>query len=171
MIIGDPYKFAFIIDIVDKWSDSHFLNGIFYYSINGRIIPEISEYLLNTTLNSDVYILTNDDLLKFSEPIHNPELFNLELSEVLERLYSSLRTDDLEGCYYKYSTMTMEDHGYYVFCIRSHEKIRFIAGKNELKSDTYIINPLDEVIIDKEIFDQYSQKFLNYCDLLFSKKE
>ena len=38
MIIGDPYKFAFWVDIVPSWNDdSAWINGIFCMLVNGKI--------------------------------------------------------------------------------------------------------------------------------------
>lgn len=39
MIIGDPYKIAVIVQVINEWSET-WINGVFMLTINGKIIPE-----------------------------------------------------------------------------------------------------------------------------------
>ena len=42
MIIGDPYKFSIMLDMVEEWNiDSSFYNGILFFSIDGKELCEI----------------------------------------------------------------------------------------------------------------------------------
>jgi len=41
MIIGNPYTFSIIIDIVDEWNiDKSFNNGLLFIGVNGVLIPD-----------------------------------------------------------------------------------------------------------------------------------
>ena len=39
MLIGNPDKFAFLLEIVPEWSDDTFINGMLYVFINGAQYP------------------------------------------------------------------------------------------------------------------------------------
>ena len=52
MIIGNPYTFSIIIDIVDEWNiDKSFNNGLLFIGVNGVLIPD---KILNATLNVEI---------------------------------------------------------------------------------------------------------------------
>ena len=55
MIIGNPYTFSIIIDIVDEWNiDKSFNNGLLFIGVNGVLIPD---KILNATLNVEIPVL------------------------------------------------------------------------------------------------------------------
>lgn len=83
MIIGDPYKFAFWIDIVPEWNDddSTWINGIFCLCINGKIYPCVA----TSTLNSEVPTLL-DGWYRYSMPYENEVLFQASKMDAVKNL-------------------------------------------------------------------------------------
>lgn len=134
MIIGDPYKFAFIIDEVSEWSNGSFRNGIFFVVINGILFPSEVE---NCTLNSDLYLFFEARPSSLVRMPANDKLFIMNKEELFNKLYDSLGSDEIYhdgrfsgslGEIFKFSTTTMEDQGYYLFSIRNENSLRFIAA-------------------------------------------
>ena len=57
MIIGDPYKFAVIIERVKDWNTTVDLNnGYFSLCVDGEIFPK---YIINALLKTSSYNLAN----------------------------------------------------------------------------------------------------------------
>ena len=59
MILGNPYKFAIIIQIIKQWNkeesaDNPFCNGVLLFCIDGNIY---TEEILTATLKTEVYML------------------------------------------------------------------------------------------------------------------
>ena len=69
MLIGNPDKFAFLLEIVPEWSDDTFINGMLYVFINGAQYPKT---LRTTTLSDDIYYLVDNS--SFIHPKINDEL-------------------------------------------------------------------------------------------------
>ena len=64
MIIGNPYTFSIIIDIVDEWNiDKSFNNGLLFIGVNGVLIPD---KILNATLNVEIPVL----IKKLENPVN-----------------------------------------------------------------------------------------------------
>lgn len=113
MIIGDPYKIAFWIDIVPKWNDddSTWINGIFSFCINGKIYPCVD----TSTLNSDLSALLNA-WHSCSMPCDNESLFHASKIDALRYLLKiTYPTIGEQSCKYKLSTQTIEDNDVYLF--------------------------------------------------------
>lgn len=72
MIIGNPYTFSIIIDIVDEWNiDKSFNNGLLFIGVNGVLIPD---KILNATLNVEIPVL----IKKLENPVNDMEIFSME---------------------------------------------------------------------------------------------
>ncbi len=59
MIIGDPYKFAILSEVINEWNiDDAFCNGVLLFCVNGDIYPkevvtalDTWKVMFNTALN------------------------------------------------------------------------------------------------------------------------
>ncbi|SHF25173.1 Imm42 family immunity protein [Vibrio gazogenes] len=143
MVIGDPHKFSFMIDIIDDWSSNGFISGLFYLSISGNVFPK---ELVNTTLNSELYIFfqKNESSL-LTKPINN-DLFKKNKFDAYKELYSITFPEDIdEDNNYIYSCRfgEIENNSCYIFSVSNGEFIR-ILGAN-----------VDDIIHDEEIKEIY----------------
>lgn len=72
MVIGNPYKFSIMVDVVDEWNmDKTFNNGLLFMGIDGKLImPEIS----TSTLNCELFQLIDN----LKNPQINENVFQME---------------------------------------------------------------------------------------------
>jgi hypothetical protein len=85
MIFGNPYKFAIHVDIVEDWCSDGFVEGLFFYMIDGSICPRT---LPNVSQNISFQIA---EIMRFSrmeefESRENPYYFNLPAKEAFQEL-------------------------------------------------------------------------------------
>lgn len=53
MILGNPDKFAIIMEVVSEWNiDQSFNNGTLIFFVNGKLYP--GDEIVNVTLNSEL---------------------------------------------------------------------------------------------------------------------
>lgn len=168
MIIGDPYKIAFWVDIVPKWNDdnSTWINGIFSFCVKGKIYPCID----TSTLNSDLSALLNT-WYSCSMPCDNKALFHASKIDALRNLWEI--TFPTIGCQdYRYilSTPTIEDNNVYLFILAHNNEVRILIATVPNNNGSLEIDEtkIDEVIIAKsEIrsmvseLDSYYQRIIN----------
>ena len=151
MIFGNPFKFAFFIDIVDEWSSNSFHNGYFAISIDGTLYPK------------DVRCSTLDDvlseILSDKSPLiilpENEILFNDNPEIAFEKIQDITFPDnsDIDNDYtYRVRATELEDAGYVLFVVRSIDKIKFLIG--EYCSETFKHNYVDEVVVDRKTINE-----------------
>lgn len=168
MIIGDPYKIAFWIDIVPKWNDddSTWINGIFSFCINGKIYPCVD----TSTLNSDLSALLNA-WHSCSMPCDNESLFHASKIDALRYLLKiTYPTIGEQSCKYKLSTQTIEDNDVYLFIFANKNEVRILIATvpnyngsleiDETKIDEVIIAKSEVCFMVSEL-DSYYQKIIN----------
>lgn len=175
MIIGDPYKIAFWIDIVPKWNDvdATWINGIFSFCINGKIYPSIE----TSTLNSLLPELINR-WHDWSMPCDNEVLFKASridaFNALLEITFQAARYEDYR---YRLSTQTMEDNGIYSFALAHKDEVRILIATVSYNDNCLELDEtkIDEIIISRsEIhsmiceLDSYYKRTINNKRLDFS---
>lgn len=172
MIIGDPYKIAFWIDVVPKWNDddSTWINGIFSLCVNGKIYPCVD----TSTLNSDLSALL-DTWHSCSMPCTNESLFHASKTDALRYLleitYPTIGEQDYK---YKLSTQTIEDNDIYSFILAYKNKVRIVIATVPNNNGSLEIDEtkIDEVIMDKsEIFSMVGELESYYQTLINNKQQ
>ncbi len=154
MVIGDPYKFGIMIDIVDYWSDADFKNGILNYLINGKFYPE---FIYTNCLSSDLYYLLSKNYTIDNSIKNDSPLFDLEKINLIEALYN-----EEDNNRFKISTVTMEDYGYYLYFVPKLNNVRVIGSNIILNSEEYSYSDMIDIIIPKEDFCKVIKRFKEY---------
>lgn len=126
MILGDPYKFAIIIKVVEEWNvDETFCNGILLFCVNGNIFPQ---EVLTATLNSEIKPM-KENLKKIA--ISN-EIFNLEKEEAFKKIYNMTFPEDfnVDNDYqFDITPLSFADDNCYIFAVSNDTRIRILAAK------------------------------------------
>lgn len=144
MVLGNPFKFAIIADVVKEWSDSFWRNGIFFFCIDGELFPK---EIFNITYNSELRQLEEVFQKKLTQPAINEKLFDMEKGKALVEMFKiypiEWNIDDFQ--YYYISPITHSDFDYYTFKVSNGERIRIIASKvNYIESESeYDFNNLE----------------------------
>lgn len=160
MVIGNPYKFSIMVDVVDEWNmDKTFNNGLLFMGIDGKLImPEIS----TSTLNCELFQLIDN----LKNPQINENVFQMEKKEAFTYIYNLTYPTDLntDNDYsYTITPNEFEDNNSFVFMVSNGEKIRILAaselqyikeeGTHNLQdidvAETYILKDELEKIIEK----------------------
>ena len=176
MIIGDPYKFAFIIDLVPYWNEQYNTkNGIFFFCMEGKLFPkEIDTAALDTdiyyffeyqpsslvTLPVNIFLFNMDKITAFKQ-MHNlsyPEI--LDLSDVNDIIiYEN----------HKCSTLTIEDNHYYFYAVSNGNQVRILGAeiiqkniKNEIVYD--IFDEVFEIVVSRDYIVDIVSKLKTFCD-------
>ncbi|MFM2479670.1 Imm42 family immunity protein [Celerinatantimonas sp. MCCC 1A17872] len=142
MVIGDPHKFAIVVDVVDKWSSDGFVSGLFFISIDGYLFPN---ELNNTVLNSEFFMFFNNSNSSLLTKPVNVTLFNSDKFDAYKELYKITFpeqcdnvSDFLENNYsYLCGFNEMENYGCYIFSVSNGDSVRILGG-----------------IVDDELFNQ-----------------
>lgn len=156
MVIGDPNRFAVILDEVPLWNPGNydFRNGILFYCFDGALFPE---EVLNASLSSDLY-----DLLPRMGSIPTADaLFAGNKDDVFKYL-CNLRFPqdwDLKEDYrFDLTPLTFSDKNHYVFAVRSNTGVRILANtvpyiQEESTHDLSVLNTLEAVLSWQEYDD------------------
>ncbi len=168
MVIGDPNKFSFIIDIVEDWSSNGFVAGFFYITISGEIFPR---ELVNTTLNSDLYLFFNN---KESSLLTHPvdiDLFKKNKVDAYKAMYYLTYpqdTDCVNNYIYSCQLKEIEDFDYYIFSVSDGESIRILGAKiddNILNDElTDLEEIIHEVYLSKKEINSLTYRLKGYYE-------
>lgn len=152
MIIGDPYKFAVMFDIVKEWNVSlSDENGFFALCIDGKLFPNI---VINACVFSSVY-----DVIESLNSIPvNEEIYEMEKEKAFMSLYELVYPDfdnDRDNDYrYLISTSDLTDLRYLVFAVEGKGKIKLFATKTEYnfeeERDIFDNLEITEIILEKD---------------------
>lgn len=126
MIFGNPYKFAIITDVVDRWNiDRSFDNGVLIFCVDGRTFPG---ELVNATLNYEI-----PDLKERLGNIGVDErLFNLPKDEAFVQLYNIRFPEDWdvdEDYRFDISPTAFSDIGCQIFAVSNGSEVRILASR------------------------------------------
>lgn len=141
MLIGNPDKFALLLEIVPEWRNSNFINGLLYVYVNGQQFPK---ELRTTTLSDDVFYLLDNS--PFVQPCVNNELYHLEPDELFYRLCQITFPEDTDNDYsYLIPLEELSDAKYIFFIVATNDRYKIIVGdwKNPDKK-----NYIDYVEVD-----------------------
>ena len=85
MVIGDPYKFGFLIERVEDWEYPPFINGLMFLYLNKKAYPK---ELVTTALSTEL-----PELLDESSPLCSPKedkkLFYMDSDERFDLIVSN----------------------------------------------------------------------------------
>ena len=157
MVIGDPFKFAIIIEVIKAWNPGDykgFANGVLFFCVDGEIFPN---FVVNATLG---YELHNENFIdKLANPAVNAELYHMEKEKSFSEMYSIT--------YPHYSSSAENDHRYnitpqefsdkncLVFAVSNGEQVRIMAsGSTEISEVFLPINELNDIVSELKIFRQ-----------------
>ena len=156
MLIGNPDKFAFLLEIVPEWCSNNFIKGILNVYVNGVQYPDA---LRTTTLSSDIHWLL-EDTSPFINPQINEELYSLETVELFNTLSKLTFPETGENDYsYLIPLYEISDAGFYLFIVASEKEVRLLITQcNNLNVLTFS----DEIKMDILDFECIKQKVRNY---------
>ncbi|WP_082305955.1 immunity 42 family protein [Achromobacter piechaudii] len=142
MVIGDPYKFAVLVQNIPEWGSDSYRNGLFHLIVDGKMFPD---ELSTATLDVEFGELKNSHAL-ISLP-ENCEMFRKKKVDAFEIMlglaYPNYRCGDVDDRQdlsndfrYKVSGPNAEDQGCHVFCVVCNEEARVLGAKvSELITD------------------------------------
>lgn len=160
MVIGNTYKFGFIIERIREWEASAtYQSGIVFLFLDNTIYPDT---VRNTTLNVDLYHLTRDDS-PFMNPVIDPDLYELEKEQLFKTLYETAYPEDIEADNdYKYVWDLQEigDAGFDIFSISNGKKIKIFGAKLHIDD----VDLLNMVELDLDEYLSIANELKNYVD-------
>ena len=160
MVIGDSYKFGFIIERIREWEASAtYQSGIVFLFLDNTIYPDT---VRNTTLNVDLYHLTRDDS-PFMNPVIDPDLYELEKEQLFKTLYETTYPEDIEADNdYKYVWPLEEigDAGFDIFSVSNGKKIKIFGAKLHIDD----VDLLNMVELDLDEYLSIANELKNYVD-------
>ncbi len=128
MIIGNPDKFAFLIEIIPEWEDDYFKNGIMFVSVNGEIYPK---EVRTTTFNSELPDILGEHS-PFINPVSDSELYNHcqpELTKCLADITFPQNIEYDNDYRFLIPFHEINDSGYSFFIISNDRSIKIIVSK------------------------------------------
>ena len=156
MVIGNTYKFGFIIERIREWEASAtYQSGIVFLFLDNTIYPDT---VRNTTLNVDLYHLTRDDS-PFMNPVIDPDLYELEK----DKLFKTFYTEDMEtdqGYKYVWDLQEIGDAGFEIFSVSNGKKIKIFGAKLHIDD----VDLLNMVELDLDEYLSIPNELKNYVD-------
>ncbi|MBQ8120617.1 MAG: hypothetical protein IJ172_07575 [Ruminococcus sp.] len=155
MVIGDPYRLAFIVERMPIWEPQNdsFRNGIMFLCVSGEVYPKdvrtttfFSELpdilgegsaLMNVAVDRELYAMPSDELLAYLENITYPE----DIDTDNEYLFIVPFTE-------------ISDRGFDVFVLSDGENVRVLVGQSvnrRLSPNGFIINDGHELASETTI--------------------
>ncbi len=154
MLLGNPDKFAFIIERIPEWEINGWINGIMFVMINNDIYPK---HVRTTTFNSEIPDILNPNSA-FMNPIIDKELYDKNHLQILEFV-----DDEENELFYRYFIPfhEIEDSGYRIYAISDGCNIKLLACKKEIEKTNLIVDFLEISIqeyneIQKQIISFYN---------------
>lgn len=142
MIIGNPYKFAILIERIEEWETDLWKNGIMFVIMNGELYPK---EVRTTTYNSELPNILNSDSA-FVKPYVNIDLYKNDDSEIL----AYFQNDNKEEYYHYFIPFhEIEDSGYRFFVVSNGCYIKILIGKFD-KEKLILIDKIELSIQDYE---------------------
>lgn len=159
MVIGEPYKMAFILERMAIWEppDDTFRNGIMFLCVNGEIYPKD---VRTTTFYTELpFLLAPESALM--NTVVDKELFKLPSGELLAYLESITYPDDtdddddIDNDYrFVLPFEEISDRGFDVFLVSDGENVRVLVGQDvnrRLSPNGFIINDGHELASETTI--------------------
>jgi hypothetical protein len=157
MIIGDPYKFAIIIQTINEWNlDDTFSNGILMLSVNGEYYPKD---VINATLKYEV----NPFKAKLQNIVADDRIFKLDRTKAFEEMYNETHPHDLDidnDYRFVISPQSCLDNHYYIFAVNSGDQVRILGARlnYNIEESRHILRNIDisEICIDCDELNKIS---------------
>ena len=153
MILGDPYKFAFLIERIPDWEKGSWKNVIMFVMINGDIYPKNVRI---TTFNSEIPEILDPDSA-FINPIIDKKLYEKSDSQIVEFV-----DDEEKENYYRYFIPFHEinDSGYRFYIVSNNCNVKILVCKLESEK-TELVDRLEISIqeyneIKSQVIDFYN---------------
>lgn len=126
MILGNPDKFAIIMEVVSDWNiDQSFNNGVLIFSIGGKSYP--NNEIVNATLDSEI-----PHLKECIENIGiNERLFLLSKEEVFAEIYNLRFPENWNmepDIQYDITPLSFADNNCLVFAVSNRKQVRILAA-------------------------------------------
>ena len=125
MIVGNPDKFAIMVDIVDEWNyDDSFNNGIMIFWINSIVFPQ---ELQNITLNSNFMYFYQ----AIQNIVENSTIFSMNRDDAFKALYKLVYSEDwdIDNDYrFQISPQEFNDHNNLIFAVSDGKEVRILAS-------------------------------------------
>lgn len=129
MLIGKPYKFAFIVEHIPEWDNGSFILGMMFLMVNEKIYPKEP---WTSTLSTELPILLDAEESPMKNPAVDKELYSLNGRELFDRLVVITHSEELDTLYdssYYLPFIDINDLGWEVFVISDGENVRLLVGK------------------------------------------
>lgn len=134
MLIGNPYKFCFMIERIPEWETS-FINGIMFVAVNDDIYPK---EMRTTTFNSELLDILDS---AFTDPVNDKTLYDMSDAELFRHMAETTYPPDEDTLNdYRFHIPFHEicDSGYAFFVITNGENVRILVGKWEGDSLAFV---------------------------------
>lgn len=132
MLLGNPYKFAIIIEKIEEWNlDETFRNGVLLVCVDGSLFPK---EILTATLNSEINPLKES----LGNIAVNEKIFTMEKEEAFEQIYNITFPEDvsLENDYrFDITPLLLCDNNCYIFAVSDGVSVRILAAKLEYRKE------------------------------------
>lgn len=124
MILGNPYKFAVLIDPVESWNtDDTFCNGVLFLCVNGNIYPKEIE---TATLRYEVELLKHN----LSKLETNQRLYNLPPQQAFIEIYNITFPENVDNDYrFDISPTSLADNNCFIFAVCYSANVRILVSK------------------------------------------
>ncbi len=125
MLLGNPYKFAFLIERIPDWEKDSWKSGIMFVIINDSIYPKD---VRTTTFNSEMPEILNDNSA-FINPIIDKELYGKSDLRIIDFV-----DDEEKEEYYRYFIPfhEIEDSGYRIYVISDSCNVKLLVCRSEV---------------------------------------
>lgn len=159
MVIGDPYRLAFIVERMPIWEPQNdsFRNGIMFLCVSGEVYPKDvrtttlgcelpwllapESPLMNTVVDKELFALPSGELLAYLESITYPD--------------DTDDDDDIDNDYrFVLPFEEISDRGFDVFVLSDGENVRVLVGQDvnrRLSPNGFIINDGHELAGETKI--------------------
>lgn len=172
MIIGNPYKFAIIIQRIDEWNTTNlndtFCNGVLLLCINGELFPKS----LDTATLSTEQIFWRKQLENI---VVNHELYQLPTYELFVSIYNLVFPTDLDidnDYRFDFSPQTLcpTNSGCHIFVVSNGENIRILASELKYNIEESVHKLIDisitETVIMIDEFHNFFSQAIDYINEL-----
>lgn len=161
MVIGDPYKFGFLVERVGDWEYPPFVNGLLFFYLNKKAYPK---ELRTATLSMELPELL-DEKSPLMKPKRNKRLFKLDSGDRFERIAALTFPEDIDkksDLSYLVPFQGINDSGLAVFTLTDEEQVIIMIGE---WSEGKLLQT-DERIVDILEYESVISQLKEYCDSL-----
>lgn len=131
MLLGNPYKFAFLIERIPNWEKDIWKNGIMFVIINDDIYPK---NVRTTTFNSEMPEILDSDSA-FISPIVDIELYEKSDLQIIKYV-----SDEENENFYRYFIPfhEIDDSGYRIYVISDGCNVKLLVCKLESEKTEFV---------------------------------